>query len=277
MMEQARPPDVLELAQPEDDRSLPLRGELNGRGGDHVSDQPDDPNDDGEDRVDCRQRCDDSPTHQQQNHEHQCSDVVDHGYPSTPADPCLRSTLVRRPLRESGRHRIQKFDFFLTSRTCGDSARVKSTISSPVTVLMSWCRLSTLVPVISRTIASMSGRAVSIRWVRTCLSRSLPLSAGSDFTRCCSAAVKTPERRTTTRLSIKCVRISLGPRPMNSCSNRLIPWQMEASISPCVFMVTSNASDAADARPHSVRSAVQPSTARPCWGRLTLIVQENKK
>ena len=28
--EQARPPDVLELAQAEDDRSLPLRGELNG-------------------------------------------------------------------------------------------------------------------------------------------------------------------------------------------------------------------------------------------------------
>ena len=39
---------------------------------------------------------------------------------------------------------------------------------------MSWCRLSTLTPVISWTIASMIGRAVSIRWVRTCLSRSLP-------------------------------------------------------------------------------------------------------
>ena len=65
--------------------------------------------------------------------------------------------------------------FLLVSRNRGDSARVKSTTSSPVTVLMSWCRLNTLTPVTSWTIASMSGRAVSIRWVRTCLSRSLPL------------------------------------------------------------------------------------------------------
>ena len=34
-------------------------------------------------------------------------------------------------------------------------------------------------------------------------------------------------------------RMSLGPRPMYSCSKRLIPSQMAASISPCVFMVTS--------------------------------------
>jgi hypothetical protein len=47
-------------------------------------------------------------------------------------------------------------------------------------------------PVTSWTIASRSGRAVSSRWVRTCLSKSLPFSAGSDLTRCCSAAVKTP-------------------------------------------------------------------------------------
>ena len=48
-------------------------------------------------------------------------------------------------------------------------------------VLMSWCRLNTLTPVISWTIASMTGRAVSISWVRTCLSRSRPFSAGSDL------------------------------------------------------------------------------------------------
>jgi hypothetical protein len=30
--------------------------------------------------------------------------------------------------------------------------------------------------------------------------------------------------------------MSLGPRPMYSCSNREIPSQMAASISPCVFM-----------------------------------------
>ncbi len=35
--------------------------------------------------------------------------------------------------------------------------------------------------------------------------------------------------------------MSLGPRPMYSCSKRLIPSQMAASISPCVFMVTSKA------------------------------------
>ena len=51
---------------------------------------------------------------------------------------------------------------------------MKRTTSSPVTVLMSWCRLSTLTPVTSWTIASRTGRAVSTRWVRTCLSKSLP-------------------------------------------------------------------------------------------------------
>ena len=45
---------------------------------------------------------------------------------------------------------------------------MKSTTSSPVTVLMSWCRLTTLTPVTSWIIASRTGRAVSIRWVRTC-------------------------------------------------------------------------------------------------------------
>ena len=57
-------------------------------------------------------------------------------------------------------------DFFFVSRNRGDSARVKSKTSSPVTVLMSWCKLTTLTPVTSWTIASMSGRAVSSRWVR---------------------------------------------------------------------------------------------------------------
>ncbi len=43
-----------------------------------------------------------------------------------------------------------------------------------VWVLMSWCRLNTLTPVTSWTMASITGRAVSISWVRTCLSRSRP-------------------------------------------------------------------------------------------------------
>ena len=50
--------------------------------------------------------------------------------------------------------------------------------SSPVDELISWCRLTTLTPVTSRTMASIIGRAVSMRCVRTCLSRSLPFSAG---------------------------------------------------------------------------------------------------
>jgi hypothetical protein len=44
-------------------------------------------------------------------------------------------------------------------------------------VLMSWCRFNILTPVIFSIIASMNGRAASIRWVRTSLSRSFPLSA----------------------------------------------------------------------------------------------------
>jgi hypothetical protein len=47
------------------------------------------------------------------------------------------------------------------------AAKLKRTTSSPVVVLMSWCKLIGLTPVTSSTIASMSGRAVSIRCVRT--------------------------------------------------------------------------------------------------------------
>ena len=57
----------------------------------------------------------------------------------------------------------------------GDSARVKRTTSSPVAVLISWCRVNTLAPVISWTIASMTGRAVSIRWVPHLLQQIPPL------------------------------------------------------------------------------------------------------
>ena len=88
--------------------------------------------------------------------------------------------------------RIQKRYFIFASRKSGDRARVKRTTSSPVMVLMSWCMVTTLTPVTFSTIASMTGRAVSIRWVRTCFSKSRPFSAESDLTKCCSAAVKTP-------------------------------------------------------------------------------------
>ena len=41
--------------------------------------------------------------------------------------------------------------FFLASRNTGEVANVNRTTSSPVTVLMSWCRLTTLMPVTSWT------------------------------------------------------------------------------------------------------------------------------
>ena len=46
--------------------------------------------------------------------------------------------------RESCGRNDQNGYFFLASRRTGDSARVKSTTSSPVTVLISWCRLKHL-------------------------------------------------------------------------------------------------------------------------------------
>jgi len=55
--------------------------------------------------------------------------------------------------------------FLFVSRNCGALARVKTTTSSPEVVLMSWCKLSTLIPVTSSTIASRTTRAVSISWV----------------------------------------------------------------------------------------------------------------
>ena len=53
--------------------------------------------------------------------------------------------------------------FHLVSRKSGDRVRVKRMTSSPVLVLMSWCMVSTLTPVTFSTIASITGRAVSIR------------------------------------------------------------------------------------------------------------------
>ena len=49
------------------------------------------------------------------------------------------------------------------SRKSGGLTSVKTTSSSPVTVLMSWCMLTTLTPVICSTITSMTDLAVSIR------------------------------------------------------------------------------------------------------------------
>jgi hypothetical protein len=49
------------------------------------------------------------------------------------------------------------------ARKQGDSASVKRITSSPVVVLMSWCRLTTFTPVTSSIIAPMIGRAVSIK------------------------------------------------------------------------------------------------------------------
>ncbi len=47
--------------------------------------------------------------------------------------------------------------------------------------------------------------------MRTCLSKSRPFSAGSDLTRCCSAAVKKPLSRTNRMSSIECAADVLGP------------------------------------------------------------------
>ncbi len=146
-----------------------------------------------------------------------------------------RNRLTSRSFHPSHAH------FLFTPRTFGAAAKVESTISSPVTVLISWCTLTTTIPVISMIIDSRSGRAVSRSCACTCLSKSRPFPAGSDMTRCCSAAVQTPFGRTTRVSSIKCARMSLGPRPMNSCSNRAMPSQTAASISPCVLMVTPSA------------------------------------
>jgi hypothetical protein len=72
---------------------------------------------------------------------------------------------------------------FFVGRQEGGSARVTTTNASPVTVLMSWCKLTSLTPVISWTSACKSGFAVSIRWVRTCLSKS-ERTAGNDPSHC---------------------------------------------------------------------------------------------
>ncbi len=142
--------------------------------------------------------------------------------------PYVARTSEKAGLASSG------YGFFFW-RTGGDWAKVKITISSPVAVLMSWCRLTTSTPVTFRTVDSNTGRAASINWILTCLSKFLPLSVGCDWTRCCSAAVRTPCKRIKTRSPIKRQLIPEGPRPMNSCSNRPMPSHNAASISPGCF------------------------------------------
>jgi len=68
-------------------------------------------------------------------------------------------------------------------------------------VLMSWCMVTTLTPVTPSTIASKTERVVSIRWVRTCFSKSRPFSAESDLTKKLSQKLITmlaaiPQQRT---------------------------------------------------------------------------------
>jgi hypothetical protein len=88
-------------------------------------------------------------------------------YPTKPAAGNLGSI----PFRRLGLPRFSNPYLFLVSRTSSGPVRVKSTTSSPVTVLMSWCRLNALTPVTSWTIASRTGRSVSPKWVRVCLSK----------------------------------------------------------------------------------------------------------
>jgi hypothetical protein len=52
---------------------------------------------------------------------------------------------------------------FLTSRKAGDVAKVKIIISSPVIVLISWCKLTIFTSAAFSIIASIIGRAVSIK------------------------------------------------------------------------------------------------------------------
>ncbi len=98
---------------------------------------------------------------------------------------------------------VRRLELLVASRTCGVSASLKSTTSCPVKVLISWCMLATLMPVTSSNKASMRGRAVSSRCVRTCLSRSFPFSLGRNLARCRTAAVKTPWRRTRSKSPIR--------------------------------------------------------------------------
>ena len=72
---------------------------------------------------------------------------------------CVRISDSRRILRHGARERLDSRSlrspgfvgpyFFHVSRTRGNLAKVKSKTSSPVTVLMSWCKLTTLTPVTS--------------------------------------------------------------------------------------------------------------------------------
>lgn len=144
---------------------------------------------------------------------------------------------IRKNLQKHSARKIADYRALpVADRKTGDIASEKTTTSSPVIVLMSWCMLTGLEPVMSLIRVSSAGLEFSISWVLTCFSRSRPFSGGSVVTRCCSAAVRTPCSRTTNRSPIRCARMSFGPRPMKSCSNLDIPSQTAASISPCVLI-----------------------------------------
>ena len=121
-----------------------------------------------------------------------------------------RSRYVRTPFA----HDKRRLYFLFTSRCAGAWSKVKSTISSPVPVLISWCRDRTWQPVTSSIIASKRGRTVSIRWVRTCLSRSLPFSAGSDSDEMLFSCGQNANQADYQQIADQVRGMSFGPRPI---------------------------------------------------------------
>ena len=144
--------------------------------------------------------------------------------------------------------------FRFVSRRLISPDSVNTNTSSPVIVLMSWCMLTHPRPVDSCTNASIRGREVSSMYVRTFLSMSRPFSGGCTAARLVSAGVRIPCMRTSSRSPIRCVRISLGPRPMNSCMKCATDSQIDASTSPRVFMQPVSFQDGAPSRSSGSRS-----------------------
>jgi hypothetical protein len=64
---------------------------------------------------------------------------------------------------------------------------------------------------------------------------------------------------------------------MYSCSKRLIPWQMAASISPSVFMMSSNPSDLADEKARALNVAELAGPNRAHSSHVIFIIQGSQE
>ena len=177
--------------------------------------------------------------------------------PAIPREPGLtsplpeagsRSTACAVPL-DRGEVPIRASYFFRVSRTSSGSARVKNMTSSPVTVLMSWCRLTTL------DAGDLLDHRLQERPRRLdqmgphLLEQVPPLLGRERLDQMLFGGGQHALEADHEEITDQVRGCPWVPGPCIPARSDVIPSQMAASISPCVLMVTSPTTPGAGGQP----------------------------